>query len=255
MNEDRITAVVVDDEQAAIDYMVDLLEEHKEIHLLNQFTDPGLAITEINKSKPDILFLDVQMPEKTGFDVIKEVRSETYLPYIIFTTGFEKFAIRAIKYGAFDYLLKPINPFELEAAIQKLINASSPTSGQQKFDLLFSEMDTIRPLKFNANRGFVVINPSDVIYLEASRNYCEIHLSGNRMELVSVNMFQVINSLPKTLFFRISRCHTVNMSLIQKVDRIKKECHLIANGEIIKLKISSDNIKKLAQVFPTNTSP
>jgi len=120
MGDKNLTAILVDDEPEAIKYLSDLLGEHPEIRLLGHFTDPQKAIPEIIKSKPNILFLDVQMPIITGFDVVKAVRSDDYLPHIIFTTGFGKFAIRAIKYAAFDYLLKPINPFELENAILKI---------------------------------------------------------------------------------------------------------------------------------------
>ena len=121
MEKDKLTAIVVDDEQEAVDYLCDLLGDYNEIQLLDCFTDSQKAIIEINNLMPDILFLDVQMPVKTGFDVVKSIRNNEYEPHIIFTTGFEKYAIRAIKYAAFDYLLKPINAYELENALQKII--------------------------------------------------------------------------------------------------------------------------------------
>lgn len=253
MKKDQFTAILVDDEKIAINYLCDLLQQYHEITLLGCFTDPVRGIHEINKSKPDVLFLDIQMPIKTGFDIIREVRTDDYIPHVIFTTAYEKYAIRAIKYAALDYLLKPINAFELENAIQKLSNINDHTSRSQKYDKLLSNLENIQPLKFNTSTGFVIIHPEEILYLEASRNYCEIHLTKNRMELVTVNMNNVFKMLSETSFFRISRFHTVNMNCIKKVERAKKECHLLYNGEEIVLKISKSKLKELEFIFTQQT--
>ena len=248
MEKNKLSAVIVDDEQEAIDYLCNLLEEHNEISLLGKYIDPVISIGEIIKSKPDILFLDIEMPHYTGFDLIKEVRSDIYTPYVIFTTGYTKYAIRALKNAAFDYLLKPINPFELEAAILKLTISNEQYLKVQKFDELFSELEDSKPIKFNTSSGFTIIQPSDIIYLEASRNYCEIHQRNNRMELVTVNMLQVFNMLPKN-YYRISRSHVINLEHLQKVDRRKKICYILVDGKTITLPIPPGNIKELECIF------
>jgi|FLOH01.1.fsa_nt_gi two-component system, LytTR family, response regulator len=249
MEKDKFTAIIVDDEQDAIDYLCDLLKSHLEINLLSQFTDPFEAIKEINNSKPDILFLDVQMPVITGFDIINEVRSDNYLPHIVFTTGYEKFAIRAIKYAALDYLLKPVNPFELESAIQKIVKHQKQNTKSNQFDRLFDNLQTSKPLKFNTSTGFIVIHPDEIIYLEASRNYCELFLTNNRKELVTCNMNQVHSMLTSNIFYRISRSHIINLSFLQKLERSKKKCYLEADSESIILPIPPGNIKELEHTF------
>ena len=115
-----LTAILVDDEQEAINYLLDLLKGFKEIKILGSFTDPKEAIDEILTMKPEILFLDVQMPGKTGFDILNDVSGQEYKPFMIFTTAYEKYAIEAIRYAAFDYLLKPINETDLANAIERL---------------------------------------------------------------------------------------------------------------------------------------
>ncbi len=249
MGENNLTAILVDDEPEAIKYLCDLLKEHPEIMLLNYFTNPQEAITEINKTKPDILFLDVQMPVSTGFDVVKAVRTDNYLPHIIFTTGFEKFAIRAIKYAAFDYLLKPINPFELENAIQKINKLKEQSTKSQQFDRLFDSVRDNQPLKFNTGTGFIVIHPSEIIYLEANRNYCKINLINNHSELVTTNMNQIHHMLSAKWFYRVSRSNIINVNFLQKVNRSKKVCCLEADGETIIISIPSGNIKELEDNF------
>jgi two-component system, LytTR family, response regulator len=247
MEKDKLTAIVVDDEQEAVDYLCDLLDDYKEIHLLSYFTDSPKAITDINNLKPDILFLDVQMPEKTGFDVVKSIRSKEYEPHIIFTTGFEKYAIRAIKYAAFDYLLKPVNAFELENVIERISNLKTPKP--QQFDRLFDKLNSSQALKFNTATGFIVIHPDEIIYLEASRNYCELYLRNDQKELVTNNMKQVSKLLPEGQFFRISRSNIINLSFLKKVERKNHQCTLMVDGEKIFLDASLKYLKMLEKEY------
>ncbi|MBC8320450.1 MAG: response regulator transcription factor [Bacteroidetes bacterium] len=251
MEKHKLTAILVDDEPEAISYLCELLEEHKEIELLACTTDPKIAIEEINNLKPDILFLDVQMPGNTGFDIIKAVRSNSYKPHVIFTTAFEQYAIRAIKYAAFDYLLKPINAFELENAIRRISNLKDKESKSGQFARLFDKINSSQPLKFNTSTGFIVIHPYEIIYLEASRNYCELFLINNRKELVTTNMSQVSRMLPYKCFYRISRSHIINLEFLQKVERSKKACYLQADGESVILSISRSEIQEFEKMFST----
>jgi len=249
MEKNKFTAIVVDDEQKAVDYLCDLLGDFKEIQLLDCFTDSQKAIIEINNLKPDILFLDVQMPEKTGFDVVKSIRSSEYEPHIIFTTGFEKYAIRAIKYAAFDYLLKPINAYELKNTIQKISNLKDQNSKPQQFDRLFDKITSAQPLKFNTGTGFILIHPDELIYLEASRNYCELYLLNNRKELITINMNQACKLLPEEQFFRISRFNIINLNFLRKVERKNHQCTMMADGEKIILKGTLQNLKQLEKEY------
>lgn len=247
MEKDKLTAIVVDDEQEAVDYLCDLLGDYNEIQLLDCFTDSQKAIIEINNLMPDILFLDVQMPVKTGFDVVKSIRNNEYEPHIIFTTGFEKYAIRAIKYAAFDYLLKPINAYELENALQKISNLKNQKP--QQFDRLFDKIKSSQPLKFNTCTGFIVIHPDELIYLEASRNCCYIYLLNNQKELITDNMKQVARLLPEGQFFKISRSNIINLNFLKKVERKKHECTLMVDGEKIILKGTLKYLKELEKEY------
>lgn len=238
------TAIIVDDERSAIDYLLNILEIHKDISVLECFTSPELAIQRIRILKPDILFLDVQMPIKTGFDIVKDVRSDDYQPNIIFTTGFEKFAIRAIKYAAFDYLLKPINEFELSETLEKIKQNGSDSSAQ-RMELLFKKLSQSKKLKFNTSTGFIVLNTDEIIYCEASRNYCEIYMEDGRREVVTMNMNQVGKLLPDDHYYRISRFNIININYLDRVERKDHKCFLKSNGDYFSLKISSSGLKEL----------
>jgi DNA-binding NarL/FixJ family response regulator len=118
-----ITCSIVDDEPDAIDRFTSLLKQIPSIKILSADTDPDKAIKKVIELEPEIVFLDVEMPIKNGFDVVEEVRNQNFNPNFVFVTGYDKYAIQAIKKNTFDYILKPVDLDELKEAIKKHISA------------------------------------------------------------------------------------------------------------------------------------
>ncbi len=118
----KIKCIVVDDEKEARDRFEYLLSKFEEINIIATEGNPDIAIEKIMQQKPDIVFLDIEMPKKNGFDVVKEVRENNFDPVFIFVTGYNQYAIKAIKKEAFDYLLKPIDIDELKETIERYKN-------------------------------------------------------------------------------------------------------------------------------------
>ena len=112
-----IKAIIIDDERLARNELKKLLEQHPEIEIIDEASNVDEAIEKIDLAHPDLLFLDIQMPEKTGFDLLAELEKA---PKVIFTTAYDEFALKAFEVNALDYLLKPIDPKRLADAIQKL---------------------------------------------------------------------------------------------------------------------------------------
>jgi len=115
----KINCIIVDDEIEALDRMEALLKHFEQINILSEESDAEKAVSGIIETIPDIVFIDVEMPKKTGFDVVHEVREKKVFPTFIFVTGYNQYAIKAIKNGAFDYLLKPVDIDELAEAIER----------------------------------------------------------------------------------------------------------------------------------------
>jgi DNA-binding LytR/AlgR family response regulator len=116
--------IIVDDEPGAISNLEALLHNHPEIRVIETIHDATIAVDSILDQKPDLLFLDIQMPGKTGFEIAKELLEAGDPPTIIFATGFDQFAIEAIRHAAFDFLVKPVNPEELKKAIERFLEKS-----------------------------------------------------------------------------------------------------------------------------------
>ncbi len=248
MRKDKLTAILVDDEPAAINYLQGIVDKMKMVEIIGCFTDPKDAVLKIILNKPDILFLDIQMPEMSGFDVVKQVNSENYAPHIIFTTAYDKFAIAAIKHAALDYFLKPVDPDGLRETVLKLLNRADHDKNA-KLEKLLHQLQVGQPVKFNTSTGFIRIIQEDIIYLEADGNYCDIYQTHDRHDTVTTNMNQVNKLLNPAMFFRISRFNIINMKFLYKIERRNHSCILYEAGKKISLKISASNAKDLEQLI------
>jgi DNA-binding NarL/FixJ family response regulator len=117
----KLRTILIDDQVAALYRLEQILNHHPEIELIAQVTDPRRGLEIINSQKPEIVFVDVEMPKMSGFELVEQIKANGHQPIIVFTTAYEHYAIKAIKKQAFDYLLKPIDIDEVEECIRKII--------------------------------------------------------------------------------------------------------------------------------------
>ena len=195
----------------------------------------------------DVLFLDIQMPVIDGFEVVEILRKHNQHPLIIFTTVFEEYAIKAIRYAAFDYLLKPVSVDDLNEAISRLKNSQAVHNGS-KIELLLAKLNQNKKLRFYTRTGFIVINSNDIIYCEADRNYTKIHLPHDHTEVVSMNLKSLNDILTMNNFFRAGRSLIINTDYLILLDRKKKICTLKYNEEIYTISLPSEAMKLFKDV-------
>lgn len=240
----KFKAIIIDDEKESIDLLLDILKDSPEIEILKTYQDPQEGIKGIIHYKPDLLFLDIQMPEKDGFDVLREIHEFNLNPTVIFITGYDKFAVQAIKHAAFDYLVKPVDPAELKTTIEKLKTNKKEDLTNQVSKLLHHLNSNVK-LKFNTPTGFIIIDSSEIIYCQADRNYSELYLSGGRKEVITINLKKLFKDLPKDNFFRASRSLIINMNYITKVERTKQIVSIKYQNSIIDFSLPHKQIQAL----------
>jgi two-component system, LytTR family, response regulator len=240
-----ITAIIVDDEILAIANLESLLSTYPRIRVVKKITDPTKAIPLIIENKPDLLFLDIQMPGKSGFEIVSELSLEDYSPEIIFVTGFDHFAIEAIRFAAFDYLVKPVNPEELKQAISRFEEKSWDGTTEEKIKKLLDRTISKPKIKLSTAGGFTIINPDDIIYINADWNYAEIICCNDKSEMATTNLGTLEKTLPENSFFRISRSVIINTAYLTKVSRKKRLAYLVKDGKEYTFKIPLLNIRKL----------
>jgi two-component system LytT family response regulator len=206
-------AIIIDDERLARAEMRKLLSEFPEIEIVGEaaHSDEGRALIE--ETNPDVIFLDIQMPGKTGFQMLEEL---DHLPRVIFTTAYDEFALRAFEVNALDYLLKPIDSARLSEAIQKLDLAEEREASQVSLGprTLLTEHDQVF-VKDGEKCWFVRL--SEIRLFESAGNYAKVYFGPNKpLILKSLNALE--ERLDERMFFRANRKHIVNLRMIERVE-------------------------------------
>jgi len=240
--EQKLNALIVDDEENARILLARLLEETLLFDEIRSAESVDGAFNELKQFTPDIIFLDIKMPGKDGFDFIRDL-PENYRKYkIVFVTAYDQYAIKAIKNQAFDYLLKPMNRNELKECISRFLESRHENSVNT--DSLKTENSKITRIRVNTRTGTLFINPADILYCKAEGNYTSV-CTGKKHYLCSLNLGKVLELLPKSGFLRIGRSHIINFEHITMLDR--KECSILLTreSESVKVQIPRQHVKDL----------
>jgi len=205
--------IIADDERLARNELKRLLEHFPSIELIAEAENGEEALEKINNLRPDLVFLDIQMPGKSGFEVLQNLE-DGLQPEIIFTTAFDEFALKAFDFGAVDYLLKPIEPTRLEQALRKLEENHADEEGQKTAQRIFSEEDQVF-VKDGNKYWFIRLNT--VRLFESIGNYVRIHFDQHKpLILRSLNSLE--ERLDPNVFFRANRKHIINLRMIESIE-------------------------------------
>jgi two-component system LytT family response regulator len=208
-----ITALIIDDERLARTELRKLLSEHPEIEVIDEASNVDEGLEKIEALNPDLIFLDIQMPGKTGFDLLTEIDKA---PKVIFTTAYDEYAIRAFDVNALDYLLKPIEPKRLADSLVKLQEELQ----KEKLGMLaynrgpLGEHDQVF-VKDGERCWFVKL--SDIRLFESVGNYAKVFF-GNNKPLILKSLNALEERLDEKVFFRANRKHIINLRWIEKIE-------------------------------------
>jgi len=242
--EKKYRALIVDDEQEAIDYLSSLLEEvNPDITITGTATSSESAINQFIAFEPDLVFMDIHLDERSGLDVMCEIYNRGYKPYVVFVTAFNQYAIEAFRQNAIDYLLKPVDSADLKRAVEKFKSFQKKDS---QYEQLREFIESSRKkIRFNTREGFILFHPDDIFFIEADQNYSKVFTTGEKNEVISLNLGKVETILPREGFWRISKSHIINMKYLFKVDRKKRECIIVHNEKSVTLKLARDRLKSM----------
>jgi two-component system LytT family response regulator len=221
----KIRTLIVDDESLARDRLRQLLQQEPQIELVGECADGREAVAGIEKHQPDLVFLDVQMPELDGFGVLENVRVKT-LPVIVFVTAHDKFALRAFEVHAVDYLLKPFDRERFQAALRHAVERVSNRSDGSHAEAQAGLLNQVRPaaklldrlaVKSGAHIAWVALEEID--WIESADNYVELHV-GAKSHLLRETLNALEERLPQETFVRVSRSAMVNPKRIKELRRM-----------------------------------
>ena len=210
-----IKTIIIDDERLARNELKKLLLDFPEIEIVAEATNAAEGIEKVESMSPDLIFLDIQMPGKTGFDMLSELDKS---PHVIFTTAYDEYALKAFEVNALHYLLKPVEPKRLADALQKLQLEEDKEPFQE------GEIPVNRSILNEHDQVFVkdgercwFVKLSDIRLFESVGNYAKVYFGPNKpLILKSLNALE--ERLDEKVFFRANRKHIVNLRLIEKIE-------------------------------------
>ena len=200
-------AIIIEDSRLARNELKNLLKAHPEIEIIAEAVNANEALVAITKHQPDLIFLDIQMPGKNGFELLEELDA---IPLVIFTTAYDEYAVKSFEYNALDYLLKPIKAERLAIAIKKVIQTNKPTTKQET-------LTENKQVFVKDGEKCWMVKLADVRLFEIHGNYTRIFFEKNKpLILKSLNYMEA--RLDTSQFFRINRQQIINLKWVEKIE-------------------------------------
>ena len=216
-----ITAIIIDDETKGRLALRQKLQSYcPDVTILAEAADGIEALSAIEKHHPQLIFLDIEMPKMNGFEMLNAIKEKNF--HIIFTTAYDQYAIKAIKYAAFDYLLKPVDIEELITAVARIAGSETDQTKKQ-IELLQQNMQHpkkhLNKLAIPTLDGLLFFDINDIIHLEAQSNYTNIFFTNKPKILASKTLKEFEDLLPTDIFFRVHHSYLINLNYIKKYIR------------------------------------
>lgn len=244
-----IKAIIIDDEQHCIDTVQWLIDKYvPNVKIVSVFTSPTKALESLNECNPDLIFLDIEMLEMSGFEFLKRVPEKNF--EVIFTTAYDEFAIKAFKASAIDYLLKPIGKQDILSAVEKVEKNKSNILPEQ-IEILYRALSKNSVPKERmavpTQEGIRFIKIKDILYCISDSNYTFIHLENSKKFLVSKTLKEIERILSENGFLRIHHSHMINT---QRIDRyIKGDGGYVVMDDNKSLSVSRSRKEALLAIF------
>jgi two-component system LytT family response regulator len=248
------TVLIVDDEQLARRVIAQLLQQQSDLEVIGECCNGHEAVDFIRKYKPDLVFLDIQMPVMNGIDVVRALDVEPQ-PFIIFVTAFDQYVMRAFEVHAIDYLLKPVDDARFNACLshaRRVLTAHSSSEYNQRIQSLLSKkaeprQEDVHELAIQVGKQVRFVSIDDIDWIEAQSNYAEIHV-GAETHLIRESLNTLEGWLEPTAFLRIHRSAIVRLNRIASVSSLpNRDCEVtLRNGTSLRVsRTYSDHLRKL----------
>ena len=223
-------AIIIDDEPSGRKAVRSFITKYTpHIEIIEEADNVKNGLFSILTHNPDVVFLDIRMPDGTGFDLLEKLPKIEF--NLIFVTAYEQHAIKAFKYSAVDYLLKPLNPDDFIAAVSRLETNNKLDEIEQKVELLIKNNDKVETIALPTTTGLKMIALSDIVRCESDNNYTYFHLVGAKKVLVSKTLKEYDAILSEEGFYRTHKTHLVNLKYIKDYVKGEGGYVVLSNGD------------------------
>jgi two-component system LytT family response regulator len=247
----KFTVIIVDDESPARELIKNFIKSYDEFEVIEEAANGFDGCLKINQHKPDLVFLDVQMPKLSGVEVLDLL--EKPLPFIIFSTAYDQYAVQAFEKNALDYLLKPYNKDRFNKAINKFIekfkdNASNPDQNDQLLEGIKPKNEKINRIPVRSGSKIHVLKLEEVKFIEAQDDYIKIHSTKGAF-LKQQTMKHMEQNLPDDVFIRIHRSYILNINFLNQLEIYDRHGYTAVTSDNNKLPVSRQGAGKLKKAI------
>ena len=217
-----IKTIIIDDEVKARETIANMLQTYcSDIEVIGMAGSVKEGVKVLAKKKPDLVFLDIKMGDGTGFDLLRKLKEVNFM--LIFITAFEEFAIRAIKFSALDYILKPLDPDELVNAVEKAKFTIEKENVSMRLEALYENLDVLnsnsKKIVLKTTSSVHIVNITDIIRCESEKNYTHFFTIDQEKITVSKTLKEFNELLMDYSFYRVHQSHLVNMAHVRRYDK------------------------------------
>ncbi|MFW5754046.1 MAG: LytR/AlgR family response regulator transcription factor [Marinilabiliaceae bacterium] len=238
--------VVVDDEPGALSIIKQMVNNIEGYEVVAEFSDAKGLPDKIISLKPHVLFLDIHLGEISGVDIARQLYDMHCETRIVFVSAYDKYAIQAFEYNIIDYILKPVSRDRLEKCLKKVESSFSGKPMPEENPEKPRESSSVR---FNTQSGFLLVDPKEVVFLEADHVYTKIVMSRQSSHYVAQNIGKILTALNNENFLRISRSYAVNATYLREVNRTQRKCLLFDGKNEFELSITKTGMQQLDEFF------
>jgi two-component system LytT family response regulator len=227
--------LLIDDEADARSTLRHFLADScPNLEVVGEAAGVGEGLERIQQASPELVFLDVQMPDGSGFDLLDKLPDVNF--HLIFTTAHDRFAVQAFRYNAFDFLLKPINPMELQSSLHRFLQSPhAPSSGQVKNLLETQRTNRFDKIALASRQGIHLVRISEISHLEGEGNYTHVFLTKGDALFVTKPLRDLEELLPSSDFFRTHQSHLINLHYLAQISWEDGNYLIMENGEQVPL--------------------
>ncbi|WP_423129199.1 LytR/AlgR family response regulator transcription factor [Gaoshiqia sp. Z1-71] len=236
------TAIIIDDDKDAISLLEIYLHAFDEVEVIGSTTDPQRGIKLLKKKVPNLVFLDIDMPDLDGMEVAETMKENELPTEIIFTTAHAQYAYKSLQVEPLGYLVKPFGPEDLISVINRYHAKVKRLELERRMHLFMKTTKTIPRAKFTTRSGIIFINPDDIMLMRAESNYCRIFLKDGREELITTNIFKAAARMDSPEIVKANRSAYVNVQYLTQIEKRTKICTLKYKDKILEEPINSSSL-------------
>lgn len=242
MDQPTISAIIIDDEPNAIHLLEMYLRQFSNIQVIGTESQAINGLELVKQKLPELVFLDIDMPDMNGLKVADKIQSENFNSEIVFTTAHQHYAYDALGIEPLDFLTKPFCIADIEIVMQKYIAKIEKKKQEKKLEIFINSQANSPKMKFPTTKGLLFLETKNVVILKSRLNNCDVYLNDGSVETITRNLYKVVPLLNLPTLFQTNRSTYVNLNYLQRVDRRSLKCTISFNQTIIEETMSRSSM-------------